>query len=98
MSDATQIAGAQRCLFGTSADNHCGEPATVHILQVGEVPTMDCTRHVSWWETHAHLDSHPIGGACGLPGTTWMPNRDGEPGRCVVEGLGASVVDEAEAE
>lgn len=85
MADADSIAGAQRCLFGTSAENHCGASAAVHVLiDESGVPTMSCYEHASWWDTHPCLDAHVITAACGLPGTTWMY---GNPGHCVIEGL-----------
>lgn len=82
MSTADAIAGGQRCLYGT-AEACCGKPAAVHVLVYDGVPTMDCVEHASWWDTHECLDAHMIGGACGLPGTTWT--HEG----CFVEGLDA---------
>lgn len=87
---ANRIAGTQRCLFGTSAENHCGEPAVIHVLLSDGAATMSCTKHARW-ESRDHQDSHPIGGACGLPGTTWRLSQAGEPGHCIVEGVEHSV-------
>lgn len=80
MIEANRIAAAQRCLYG-SAEHCCGQPATVHVLQINGSPTMDCDLHVSHWLNDKHVDMHPISGACGLPGTTWTPSG------CIVEGL-----------
>lgn len=83
---AEWLAGAQQCLFGNE-HHHCDRPAVVHVLIDEDTATMDCTQHSLWWVRHPHLDAHPIGPVCGLPGVTWMPSRDGQPGRCVIEGL-----------
>jgi hypothetical protein len=83
---------AQRhlCMFGT-ADAYCAAPASVHVLQLGDHPTMSCDDHKSWWGTHRHQDAHPVMATCGMPGTTWMYamlSLSGfTPGYCAVEGL-----------
>lgn len=82
MSAANLPAAEQRCLFGT-AEDYCGKPATVHILIGDATPTMDCDLHAEWWAWREHEDAHPIGPACGLPGTTWSAAG------CFVEGIGS---------
>jgi len=88
---ADQVAGAQRCCYGT-VQAYCGRPASVHVLlDTDGNPTMSCTEHAHWWDTHDHYDQHPVMAICGLPGTTWMYGElsiDGvTPGRCAVDGL-----------
>ncbi len=87
MTTANLVAAAQRCMYGT-ADSHCGEPAVLHVLLVDGVPTMSCRPHAARWDTEPHHDSHPISGACGLPGTTWMY---GLPGHCTIEDIDAEM-------
>lgn len=95
--DAQAVAGAQRCLYG-DADAHCGEAAVVHVLVDDDgTPTMSCARHIDYWNSHPFVDRHPISGACGLPGMTWLWSWAEPPGRCAVEGLDEEIacVDQA---
>lgn len=92
MSDdvaAGRAAGHQQCMFGT-AENHCGAPARMHVMQTDEYPTMSCRRHESYWITTPCLDAHLIGPTCGLPGTTWLYSWHPDGDRCIVEGLEAT--------
>jgi hypothetical protein len=91
MGEADQVAGAQRCCYG-SDHVHCGLPATVHVLlDTDGNPTMSCPEHAGWWDTHPYHDQHPIMAVCGLPGTTWLYaqlSKDGfTPSRCVIEDI-----------
>lgn len=91
MHEADLLAGAHRCLYGTT-ESHCGAPATVHVLMDEDgTPTMSCAEHASWWDTHTHRDRHPVMAVCGMPGTTWMYatlSADGyTSGFCAVEAL-----------
>jgi hypothetical protein len=79
------LAGERRCTYGVNPVL-CGEPAVLHVL-ADEWCVYACLRHVDWWVTHDHIDRHPIGGACGIPGTWWLYSTDAGPGRCEVEGL-----------
>lgn len=81
---AEDVAMRQGCCYG-SFDRYCGKPAAIHVWIDGDFCSMSCTEHAGWWDTHPHYDQHPIVTACGLPGTTWMFARDGEPGRCVLD-------------
>lgn len=88
MNEVNRVAAVQRCCYG-GPGAYCGEPAAIHVWLEGDLGTMSCSRHASWWDTHPHRDQHPIGGACGLPGTTWHVTLDGDPGWCDIEGLTA---------
>jgi hypothetical protein len=81
---AKQASARQECLCGTAAA-HCGQPASVHILQTDGHPTMSCPTHVEHWAGRPHLDFHPIGASCGHPGKFWTWSRPGAPGACVDE-------------
>lgn len=85
-----ELAQRHLCMFGT-ADAYCAAPASMHVLLLGGHPTMSCTEHGSWWETHRHQDVHPLMAACGMPETTWMYatlSLSGlTPGYCAVEEL-----------
>jgi hypothetical protein len=72
-TEAQRAACAQKCMFG-DAQNYCGAPATMHVLDA-EGPTMDCDEHRPWWDTHPFIDMHPIGPECGVPGAMWMSER-----------------------
>lgn len=81
------VAGDRKCMFGTP-QRFCGRPAVVHVLRADDSTTMDCQTHASWWTHHPYQDLHPIGGACGLPDTTWEFSKNTcAPGRCTIEGL-----------
>jgi hypothetical protein len=77
----------RRCMFGLPA-RFCGAPAVAHLLvaEDGE-HVMVCKAHAPWWVKRPHVDRHPIGGECGLPGTTWVASDDLGPGRCMIDGL-----------
>lgn len=82
-----RTAGEQKCMFGHTG-RFCCYPATVHVMRNDGTTTMDCRTHAVWWNHHRYHDMHPIGGACGLPDTTWeLSTSPRKPGRCTIEGL-----------
>jgi hypothetical protein len=92
-----RLAGAQRCTYGTSPGDICGQPAVLHIL-ADDYAALACAAHTVWWTTHECQDTHPIGGECGLPGTVWIFGTPAEPGRCVIDGLDLPCLFATEAE
>ena len=84
---AAEYAGLRRCLKGTGPEDCCGEPAVIHVMRNDGMATMSCVGHSTAWGFRPHADSHPIGGACGLPGTNWRFSTPTGQGCCVVPGL-----------
>lgn len=85
-----QIA-TQRCAF-TDDNGYCANPATEHLATIGlnhpgEGHTMTCGEHCGWFDSRRHLvrDHHPVGGACGMPGTSWVDSAEGFIGWCWID-------------
>lgn len=94
MCDLCRIAKAvidQKCFHGKDMDDVCGKPATMHIQQVGGGFTLACDEHPPSYYRRHFIDMHPIGPACALPMSEWVPGKDDEPSRCEITGLDESL-------
>lgn len=64
----------QRCTYspGDTDANDCGQPATWHIAWDTDIEnSLACDEHMAYAQQFAHLDRHPVGVDCAMPGTSW---------------------------
>lgn len=74
---------------GFPRERDCGQPCTLHLrLPDGEGFIGACADHERQARAIPHLDEHPWGTWCGLPGTVWIPPTDDTPSRCDLDGSG----------